>query len=148
MEKAELAVTTFLDGFLCSQAILSAYGPDGGLDRDLALKVAAGFGGGIGRMGQICGALTGSIMVIGLKKGAASPQDMASRQSTYNAVRELVNRFKDKNKSTMCRELLTCDISIPEEYPRAKELKLFQTLCPGYVKSAAEILDDVLDENP
>lgn len=144
MKKSEQAVTKFLDGFLCSQAILSTYGPEDGLDRDLALKLAAGFGGGMGRLGQTCGAVTGAILVIGLKKGATSAKDMTSREATYKAVKELLNQFKQRNGSTICRELLNCDISKPEEYQQAKEQKLFQTLCPGYVKSAVEILENVL----
>lgn len=148
MEKAKRAESKFLDGFLCSQAILSTYGPEYGLDINLALKLAAGFGGGMGRQGQICGALTGAIMVIGLKKGAITAEDMNSREATYHAVKELFKQFKQQNRSTVCRELLNCDISKPEEYQRAKERKLFQTLCPGYVKSAVEIMEEVLNINP
>jgi len=144
MIKSDEAVSKFLDGFLCSQTILSTYGPEDGLDKDLALKIAAGFSGGMGRLGQTCGAVTGAILVIGLKKGAISSEDMTSREATYKAVKDLLNQFKKRNGSTICRELLNCDISKPEEYQQAKEQKLFQTLCPGYVKTAVEILEDVL----
>lgn len=146
MKKSEQAVSKFLEGFLCSQAILSVYGSEYGLNRDLALKLATGLGGGMGRLGQTCGALTGAILVIGLKRGAISATDLASREATYRTVKELVKQFKEKNGSTLCRELLGCDISNPEEYQQAKQKQLFQTLCPGFVKSTVEILEIVLNK--
>jgi C_GCAxxG_C_C family probable redox protein len=145
MTKSEQAVSKFLDGFLCSQAILSTYGPDNGLDSDLALKLATGLGGGMGRLGQTCGAVTGAILVVGLKKGAVIAEDIASREATYNVVKKFLNRFEKQNGSTICRDLLSCDISKPEEYQRAKEQNLFQTLCPRYVESAVMILENVLE---
>ena len=148
MTKSQHGVSLFLDGFLCSQAVLATYGPEHGLNRDLALKLGTGFGGGMGRQGQICGAVTGGVMVIGLIKGAISAEDIASREKTYTYVKELFNRFYEQNGSTLCRELLNCDLGNPEEYQRAKEQKLFQTLCPEYVKNAIDILDDILNIKP
>jgi len=139
-------VTKFLDGFLCSQAVLSTYAPLYGLDTDIALKIAAGFGGGMGRQGETCGALTGSVMVIGLQKGAVNHEDLTARAATYAAVKELFERFRNENGSTICRELLNNDIRNPEEYERAKKENLFRTRCPGYVKSAVSILSDILQE--
>ena len=144
MTKSEQAVSRFLDGLLCSQAVLATYGPAHGLNKDLALKLGAGFGGGMARLGQTCGAVTGAVMVIGLNKGAISSEDKASKEETYACVKKFFARFSNQNGSTLCRELLNCDLGKPEEYQLAKEQKLFQTLCPKYVKSAVEILEEIL----
>lgn len=146
MEKVERVVSKFCDGFLCSQAILSTYGPQYGLDADLALKLAAGLGGGMGRMAQTCGAVTGSILVIGLKKGAISVEDTASKEDTYQAVREFSNHFKATHGSIICKELLGCDISESDGYKKARQEDLFKRECPKYVGSAVEILEKLLNE--
>jgi len=146
MEKVERAVSKFCDGFLCSQAILSTYGPQYGLDADLALKLAAGLGGGMGRMAQTCGAVTGSILVIGLKKGAISAEDTASKEDTYQAVREFSKHFKATHGSIICKELLGCDISESDGYKKARQEDLFKKECPKYVGSAVEILEKLLNE--
>jgi len=84
------------------------------------------------------------MIVIGLEKGAISAQDFASKQNTYEAVKKIFKQFEEKNGSTVCRELLNCDISIPEQYQQAKEKELFKTVCSGLVKNAVEILEEIL----
>ena len=80
MNQVECALSCFQEGFSCAQAVLSAYGPQYGLDRELALKVAGAFGGGMGHMGQVCGAVTGAFMVIGLKYGKTCAEDNETRE--------------------------------------------------------------------
>lgn len=138
MSKVELAVSCFNEGFACSQALLSTYGPQFGLDRETALKVADAFGGGMGRMGEICGAVTGALMVIGLKHGRTIADDEQSQEKTCSLVNEFVNRFRSRTGSIVCRELLGCDMNT------AKENELFTTLCPKYVRAAAETLEQIL----
>ncbi len=144
MSKVELAVSCFEEGFACSQALLSTYSPQFGLDRETALKVAGAFGGGMGRMGEICGAVTGALMVIGLKHGITIADDEQSQEKTYSLVNEFVNRFKSRTGSIVCRELLGCDISTAEGMDTAKEKGLFTTICPKYVRDAAETLEQIL----
>ena len=144
MSKVELAVSCFDQGFSCSQALFSTYSPQFGLDRETALKVAGAFGGGMGHMGEICGAVTGAFMVIGLKHGGTIAEDEQSEEKTYSLVNEFVNRFKSRNGSIVCRELLGCDISTPEGLNTAREKKLFTTLCPKYVRDAAETIEQIL----
>ncbi len=95
-------------------------------------------------MGQTCGAVTGALMVIGLKYGRVKAEDVQARDKTYEIVKEFVKRFKSKNGSLICRELLRCDISTTQGMKTAEEKKLFDTLCPGLVQSASEILEQVL----
>lgn len=144
MDRVETALSRFQEGFSCSQAILSTYGEEVGLARSLGLKLAAGFGGGMGRMAETCGAVTGAFMVVGLKHGRTKVGDSTARDKTDDLIREFTERFKERHGSIICRELLGCDISAPEGVELAEERDLFADLCPGLVKSAAEILEDLL----
>jgi C_GCAxxG_C_C family probable redox protein len=145
MSKVEEAVACFKEGFVCSQAVLSVYGEQFGLDRDAALKIADGFGGGMARMGETCGAVTGAFMVIGLKHGRATVEDAQAHETTYRLVNEFVRRFQSRNRSIVCRELLGCDISTPDGLRSARQQNLFTKVCPGYVRDAAEIIEEILE---
>jgi C_GCAxxG_C_C family probable redox protein len=144
MNQVELAVSLFEEGFSCSQAILAAFGDRFGIDREFALRIAAGFGGGMGRLAQTCGAITGAIMVIGLRYGSTDPKERQAKEKAQATVREFADRFVSRNDSLLCRALLGCDISTSEGYKLAKEKKLFTTICPQYVRDAAEIIDAMI----
>lgn len=98
MNKVEQAVSSFKEGFSCSQAVFSTYSMELGLDRETALKVAAPFGVGMGRMGETCGAVTSAFMVLGLKYGRIKAEDEETKEKTYDLVREFVKRFESRNK--------------------------------------------------
>jgi len=143
-DRADNAVACFKEGFACSQAVLSSFTDDFGLDKNVALKLASGFGGGMGRTGHRCGAVTGAYMVLGLKHGAISAQDKPSKEHTYQLIREFNERFAARNKTITCRKLLNCDISTPDGLEEAKQKGLFTTLCPQLVRDAVEILEEIL----
>ena len=145
MDKVERAVSCFKEGFSCSQALLSTYGAQFGLNREMALKVSGAFGGGMGRMAETCGAVTGAFMVIGLKYGKTRVEDEQTKEKAYSLVKEFVDKFKSRNGSIICRELLGCDISTPKGMTLAKEKKLIATLCPKFVQDAAEIIEQILE---
>lgn len=144
MSKVESVVSMYREGFVCSQAMLSTYGTKFGLDREIALKVAAAFGGGMGRMGETCGAVTGAFMLIGLKYGNIKAKDKKARRKTYELVKEFVSRFESRHGSIKCKDLLGCDISTREGWNSAKKNKLFKTVCPKYVQDAAELVEQIL----
>jgi C_GCAxxG_C_C family probable redox protein len=96
------------------------------------------------RMGETCGAVTGAFMAIGLKYGKARAEDEGARDKTYELVREFVNRFQSRHGSIICKELLGYDLSNPQEGEAAKEIGLFDTLCPQFVRNATEILEEIL----
>lgn len=144
MNRVEAAVAQFAKGYSCSQAVLSAHSADFGLDPDTALRLAAAFGGGMGRTAQTCGAVTGALMVIGLKYGSTEADDREAKERTYARVRDFLTRFQKRNGSAVCRELLDCDISTPEGLDFARQHDLITTLCPHFVRSAAEILEEML----
>jgi len=144
MSDVEKAVSCFDEGFMCSQAVLSAYAEQFGLDREAALKVSAAFGGGMGRMGETCGAVTGAFMVIGLKYGRTMVQDTQSHEETNRLVKEFVDGFKSINGSIVCRELLGCDLSTPDGLKTFVDNKLRDTLCAKFVRDAAQIVGQLL----
>lgn len=144
MSRIEKANSYFADGFSCSQAILATYATDYGLDEKIALKMATGFGGGMGRLGKTCGAVSGAIMVIGLKYGRSKIDDVESKDKTYELVQIFMEKFAKINGSTACSKLLNCDINTMEGIRYAQENNLFKTLCPDFVKSSAEILEEIL----
>lgn len=144
MSRVEQAAACFKGGFNCSQAVLSTYAEDFDLDREAALKLAAGFGGGMGRMAGTCGAVTGAFMVLGLKHGPTEPNDQTGRETVYERVREFAKRFEARNGTTVCRNLIQSDIDTPEGLAMARQQKLFATVCPKFVQDAAEILEEML----
>lgn len=143
MTRAEAAVQCFAQGASCSQAVLAAFSDELGLPRALAFKVAAGFGGGMGRQAETCGAVTGAIMVLGLRHGATEPADRATKERTYAQVRELIARFRARHGSVICRELLGIDISTEAGWQQAREQQLLATRCPEFVRTGVEILEEL-----
>jgi C_GCAxxG_C_C family probable redox protein len=144
VNQVERATSCFEEGFSCSQSVASAYGPSLGLDRDIALKVSAAFGGGMAHMGETCGAVSGALMVIGLKHGRTRADDEEANDKTYDLAREFVDRFKSRNGSVICRELLGYDIGTPEGKEQIEERELWTIRCAKFVQDAAEIVGEVL----
>ena len=142
--KVQQAVSLFRQGFNCAQAVLATYCKGFSLERDTALKLASGFGGGMGTMAKTCGAVTGAFMVIGLKYGGTSSSDKEVKINTYKLIREFADRFESRNGTVICKELLGCDISTEEGFKNAKEKDLFSTICPKLVDDAAEILEEMM----
>jgi C_GCAxxG_C_C family probable redox protein len=122
----------------CSQAVLTAYCEELGLDRILAMKLAMGFGGGMGRSGLICGAVTGAFMVIGLKQQQTTQE---TKDRVYGLVREFSREFARIHGSIECKKLLGYDVSRPEELAIVQAKGLFTTVCPQMVAGSIEILE-------
>jgi C_GCAxxG_C_C family probable redox protein len=146
MSDAEKAVRCFQAGFSCSQALLSAYSERYGMAPELALKLSDAFGGGMGGLGKTCGAVTGAMMVIGLAHGRTAADDAAAKLATAVRVRRLVARFEARHGSVACRDLIGCAIDTPEKARLAREQGVFDRVCVGLVRSAAELLEVILGE--
>ncbi len=144
MSRVEQAVSDFKDGFNCSQSIFSNFSVEYGLNRETALKLATGFGGGMGRLGKTCGAVTGALMVIGLKYGSASIENNSAKEKSYKLVQSYIKKFTEINGSITCNDLLDRDISTLEGLNSAIKKNLFTTLCPNFVKTSTEILEKIL----
>ena len=143
MSNSDKAAALFGQGFSCSQAVLAAYCEQFGLDKEQACKISTGFGGGM-HLDQACGAVTGAFMVIGLKYGRTRADDTEAKMKTARTVAEFAKKFKARHGSIGCTELLGCNISTIEGFEEEKKKNLFKQVCPKYVTSAAEILDEML----
>jgi C_GCAxxG_C_C family probable redox protein len=145
--KSEVAVEKFLSGFNCAQSIVYAFGPELGLDGETALKVATGLGGGMGGRGEVCGAVSGGILALGLKHGRGEQAEKAVTQSAYRKTGELMAAFERAHGSCLCRTLLGgCDLRTPEGMQRFREEDLYHKVCVGCVRTVGEILAGMLDE--
>jgi C_GCAxxG_C_C family probable redox protein len=140
--KSQLAQNAFRRGCNCAQAVLSVFSPSLGLSADQAMRLACGFDGGM-RMGETCGAVTGAIMVLGLRHGNRCTGDLAGKQATYQFVPVFMRQFSERHGSCCCRELLGCDPSAPEGYAQARDTGLFVSHCQRYVGTAVEILEQM-----
>lgn len=125
----------------CAQAVLGTLGPAAGLPSDACFRVAAAFGGGMARMGLTCGAVTGGMMVLGLRHGDSSISQPGPRAAFYAKVQDFSARFTQKHGSTVCRELIHCDLSTPEGQKAFNDQGMHQGICTHLVRSAVEILD-------
>jgi C_GCAxxG_C_C family probable redox protein len=144
-DRCEIAVDKFLSGYNCAQSVLYSYCDDLQLDKNTALKLACGFGGGMGGKEEVCGAVAGGIIVIGLKYGRGLADGRPATEQTYKLARELMNRFAEMHSSYICRKLLNdCDIMTEEGKKYFKENDLINKKCKECVKSAVQILDDIL----
>jgi len=143
MTNADKAAAIFKEGFSCSMAVLGAYCEQFGLDKKLAYKVSSGFGGGM-HLDQTCGAVTGAFMVLGLKFGRIKADDIEAKMKVAKLTNEFAKKFKARYNSIGCTDLLGCNISTPAGFEAAKKQDAFKQLCPKYVISAAQILDEML----
>jgi C_GCAxxG_C_C family probable redox protein len=145
MTRADDAAACFGCGFNCAQAVRSSCCEQYGMSKEEALKVSCAFGAGMGRMGETCGAVSGGLMAIGLKHGKYREGDDAAKEKTYALAQELARRFRERNGSVVCKELLGLDIGTPEGAKTFKEKEFHSTRCTKYVRDAAEIVSDLTD---
>ena len=143
MDNISKAVSLFENGHNCSQAVLVSGCETFGLPKELALKLASGFGGGIGRTGNICGALSGACMLVGLAAGPADPSDKAAKTKNYERIRAVCNKFARQTGGITCRELLGFDMSTPEGQAASKQPGAFDR-CSEFVRIAAQIAADTI----
>jgi len=132
----DAASAWFDQHFNCAQSVLVAFSAKLGLDESLALKMASPFGGGVSRRGEVCGAVTGALMALGLARGADTP---AGKESAYLLGQDFLQRFEVRHGTILCRKLINNDISTPEGLQQAREQGVFTALCPLFVRNATEI---------
>lgn len=124
-------------GFNCAQSVFAAFAEQSGVTPEFALRLAAPFGGGMGRKGEACGALTGALMVLGLRYGNDQPE---GKEEIYRITREFIAGFEQRHGTIVCRQLLGQDISTPEGLQAARDANLFSTTCPALVEATAKAL--------
>ena len=146
MTRPEKAKQLFTSGYNCSQAVVGAFIDDFAIDFDTAMKLSSSFGGGMGRMREVCGAVSGAFMIAGLKCGYCDPCDKAAKSAHYALIQKIAADFKQQNGSIICRELLEgvgcngkCQGSVPEDRTTAYYKK---RPCAELVYIAAKIVED------
>ena len=147
MDHGLKAAELFLNGYNCAQAIMVAFCDVTGLDRNFAARAASSFGGGMGRMREVCGAVSGMLMVAGLLYGYDTPGDDVQKKAHYTLVQTLAGKFREKTGSIVCREILKNPPSDPAPTPRTAEYYA-QRPCARMVLLAGQILDEYIAEHP
>ncbi|MBN1152345.1 MAG: C_GCAxxG_C_C family protein [Dehalococcoidia bacterium] len=146
MNRAEIAVSKFSEGYNCAQSVFYSFCDDLGFDKNTALKMACGFGVGMGRKEEVCGAVSGGIIVIGAKYGRGEKDDRTATELTYKKTRELMERFERNHGTFTCRRLLKgCELTTEEGQRHFRDNKLADTICSPCVRTVVEILDSIME---
>ena len=138
---SEKAVNNFKSGYNCAQSVFLAFAEDFGFDKETALKLSSSFGGGMGRLREVCGAISS------LKKGYTSPNDDETKAKHYELIQSLAEKFKSKYGTIICRELLELPEGADSPIPSKRSEEYYQTRpCEAYIRLAAEIIEaELLD---
>ena len=147
-ERSNKAKELFKQGYNCSQAVLGVFCEEFGLDFDTAMKLASSFGGGMGRMREVCGTVSGMFMAAGLAY-ANSGDSATAKGEHYKRIQELAGLFKDRNGSIICRELLQGVENSTAPTPSERTENYYKKRpCVGLVGDAVEIFEQYLKEHP
>jgi C_GCAxxG_C_C family probable redox protein len=144
MNKPELASEYMRKGYNCAQSIMKAYAGEVGMNQEDAIRMASALGGGLGRNGHICGAVSAAALIIGMKFGTIDPLDFPAKEKAYNKTSELLEKFSAENRSVLCKELIGYDMKNSEELRKAREEGVFIKQCPLFVLSAGRILEIII----
>lgn len=147
MTRKEKAMQSFLDGYNCSQCMMLAFEDYLTIDIETALKIASPFGGGMGRLREVCGSVSGMFMVFGFLKGYHQPNDYDGKKELYEHIQELARRYEEANGSIICRNLLGLQVQRQEAAPEKRTEEYYKNRpCAAKIGSAAEILEIYLNE--
>ena len=143
-DKSIIATEDFLSGYNCAQSVLAAFCEETGISDDMALKISCGLGAGMGRNQEVCGAVTGGILVLGLRHGRGVNDEQPATALTYQKTREFMSLFSERNRSFICRELLDgCDFKTEAGQQQFTEKDMKNRVCKVCVESAIEILERI-----
>lgn len=134
----------FRSGLNCSQAVFSVFGDELLMEEETMMRIAGGFGGGVGGSGMICGAVSGAVMAIGLKYGAVDGNDTESKAKTKETVRNFLQKFSAEFGAVDCKSILGYDLNKPEEHEYVHNNNLTKTICPKFVEFAVKELEKII----
>lgn len=143
MERSEQAKELFLNGYNCAQSVVLSFADDLKFSKELAQKMTAGFGGGMGKQQKTCGAITGAIMVLGILKGEQVNNNDELKSQAYGSVNELTREFVAEYHTTQCKDLIGCDLNTPEGSEKFKIENLMENVCAGCVQKAVQIVESI-----
>lgn len=145
-ENETIARKYFLSGYNCAQSVFLTYSKKYGFDNETALKLSSSFGGGMGRMREVCGAVSAMFMIAGLEKGYTNNNNDEEKAQHYKLIQNLANKFKEKNGTIICRELLGLDID-NNPIPSKRTSQYYQDRpCEEIIADACNLIDSVIFE--
>ncbi len=142
-DRTRKALINFDKDFNCAQSVFSAFAEEFKIDRETALRLASSFGGGMGRMGLVCGAVTGAFMVLGLEFGFTDPALPGVRDHIYSRIRQFAQEFEARHGSIQCRPLIGYDLSTPEGLAGAQESGVLKTKCKDFIQDAIRLTEKI-----
>lgn len=144
--KVDNAVESFRSGLNCSQSVVNAYADEMNVDNEFALSVSCGFGGGMGRLQETCGAVTGAFMVLGIYNSKKFADNKDRKANTYAMIQKFSNKFKSVYKVMDCKTLMNCDLNTEEGLKYVAEHNLHEKVCEKCISSAIGIVDELIKE--
>lgn len=144
MTRSEKALEYFSNGFNCAQSVIVSFTDILNIEEETALRIASGFGGGMGGMQETCGVVTGAFMVIGFLKGKYKDGDDDSKELTNNLILEFTHKFIESYGSINCKALIDFDLSTKEGKDKAAEEDVFAKKCTIFIKNSVELLEEIL----
>lgn len=149
MSKGDIAYDNFLSGYNCTQAVTLAFAEEIGLDVESLAKLSSGFGGGMGRLREVCGTFSGVVMVVSQLYGYSEPKNLTGKKELYEKIRALAERFRADNGSIICRKLLGLEKAEVSAAPEPRTPEYYKKRpCPELCRYAANLLEDFIRENP
>ena len=144
--KENKAIQSFRSGANCAQAVLTAYSDDLNLDKDLAMSISSGFGGGMGRLQETCGAVTGAFMVLGIHNSNRFTDNQDKKEKTYSMIQKFSQKFQSIHGSIHCSSLLNCDLKTSEGQTYMKENKLVEKVCEKCISTSIGLLEELMEK--
>ena len=141
----EKAISIFTSGLNCAQSVLTAYSDKLNFDHSLALNISCGFGGGMGRLQETCGAVTCAFMVLSIFNGQKYTENGVKKIMTYSMVQEFNSKFGARHGTLNCRTLLNCDLTTEEGLLYLKQNNLHEKVCEQCIRSAIQIINALID---
>ena len=146
-DHAKRAGDLFQEGYNCAQSVFCAFCDETGLPVEEAARIASSFGGGMGRLREVCGAVSGALLVLGMQRGYSMPGDDDAKREHYLLVQEFARRFREKNRTIICRELLEGVEVSPGDIPEKRTKEFYERRpCLRLIRDAAQITEEMLSE--
>jgi C_GCAxxG_C_C family probable redox protein len=144
MKKTEKALSYFESGLNCSQSVLSVFALELGIDTPTAMKLSSGFGAGMGRLGETCGAVSGAFMAISLKYGNSTAAETDKKEKAYQVIQDFHEKFRQIHHTSRCGELINCDLKTEEGQFFFQKNNLFEEVCMKCIETSVGLLEELL----
>lgn len=149
VSKGDIAYENFLKGYNCTQAVAVTFAKELGLDESTAARLSSGFGGGMGRLREVCGTFSGVVFVLSSLYGYSEPKDLEGKKDLYEKIRACSAKFREDNGSIICRELLGLEKAEESATPEPRTAEYYKKRpCPELCRYAGNLIEQFIKENP